>query len=128
MMEREMAMRVGIRDGGLSSEERLTMRLEQGAWFPCVNQFDNRRLEDRSAFHGHGVSINGQGYQKLWCCLMLSQFQKIIRKLIVLLKWAGQITCAAWHVNNYNIEIVMGHWILASMSGTQVDVMWAVLG
>ncbi|KAJ9162953.1 hypothetical protein P3X46_022683 [Hevea brasiliensis] len=55
MMEREMAMRVGIRDGGLSSEERLTMRLEQGAWFPCVNQFDNRRLEDRSAFHGHGV-------------------------------------------------------------------------
>ncbi|KAF2317013.1 hypothetical protein GH714_010541 [Hevea brasiliensis] len=148
MMEREMAMRVGIRDGGLSSEERLTMRLEQGAWFPCVNQFDNRRLEDRSAFHGHGVFDQ---WPRLSEALVLPDVKPVSEdnkdKLIVLVfivysctvtvialevySYNGpgrSWTCAAWHVNNYNIEIVMGHWILASMSGTQVDVMWAVLG
>ncbi|KAF2310896.1 hypothetical protein GH714_018243 [Hevea brasiliensis] len=56
MMEREMAMRVGDGEGGGSTfGERPTMRLEPRPWFPFMNQFDNRRLEELSAFHGRGV-------------------------------------------------------------------------
>ncbi|KAF9680643.1 hypothetical protein SADUNF_Sadunf06G0142900 [Salix dunnii] len=56
MVEREMAMRGGR---GMSFEERLTMRLnsrQPQLPGPFVNQFDCSWLEDRLAFHGHGVS------------------------------------------------------------------------
>ncbi|KAJ6406958.1 hypothetical protein OIU84_010467 [Salix udensis] len=55
MVEREMAMLGGR---GMSFEERLTMRLNSRQPLlpgPFLNQFDSW-LEDRLAFHGHGVS------------------------------------------------------------------------